>query len=214
MRDLNNIIEYSVGFLDGAQKGKPELTRRLGAVTVETLKQYIDSNARANPMSLHHVYEWYQTGSPEARLFDIEYTVTGMGLSINSTFRQSQVIKAGSNTPFYNKATMMENGVSVTIRPKRSDYLAFDTPEKTVFTKNPITVSNPGGSEVVGSYERTFESFFNNYFSQAFLGKSGLLSFLSDTSAFKDNMRKGKRAGRAAGISTGYNWIINLDEVA
>jgi len=74
---------------------------------------------------LHHVYEWYQTGSPAARLFDINYISNQIGLSFNSTFRQSVSIKSGSKVPFYNKAQIIENGIPVTIRPVSSEVLSF-----------------------------------------------------------------------------------------
>ena len=214
MRDMKNVLEYSVGFLDGAQRGKSEMITKLGAIVIESLKEFIDSNARANPAALHHVYEWYKVGSPEARLFDIDYSVTGMGLSVNSTFRQSQSVKKNSGVPFYDKATIMENGIPVTIRPKKSSVLVFEADGKTIFTSNEVSVKNPGGEETVGSYKDTFESFFRNYFSQAFLNKSGLLGYLSDASIFKANLRRGKNLGRGAGVATGYKWITNLDEVA
>ena len=33
---------------------------------------FIDSQARTKPKSLHHVYEWNKTGSPDARLFTLK----------------------------------------------------------------------------------------------------------------------------------------------
>jgi hypothetical protein len=89
MRDLNNIIDYSFGFLEGIEKGKKIFLDSLGRDITELVKEYIDSSARVNPSRLHHVYEWYQTGSPDARLFDINYTVSNLGLSFKSTFSQS-----------------------------------------------------------------------------------------------------------------------------
>ena len=85
---LNNIINYSMGFLDGVQKGKSVFLKNLGAGTIQAMAAYVDISAKGNPNALHHVYEWYQTGSPEARLFDIDYTVNNAGLTFNSKFRQ------------------------------------------------------------------------------------------------------------------------------
>ena len=89
-KQLFNIVDYSLGFIDGANKGKKIFLDNLGKNVIFVLGQYIDSQARSNRLALHHVYEWYQTGSPQARLFDLNYTVSNLGLSINSTFRQSQ----------------------------------------------------------------------------------------------------------------------------
>lgn len=208
-KDMNNILNYSVGFLDGIQVGKKELFQSIGKSTIELLKEFVDSNARVDPQALHHVYEWNQTGSPEARLFDLDYTVSNLGLSMRSTFSQSTSIKSGSNVPFYNKASIMEYGIGVTIAPRFSNVLAFEDNGEKVFTKNPVYVSNPGGDDVQGSYERTFNDFFKNYFSQSFLRSSGLGKYLSNPIVYKKDLQKGKTLGRSQGVTTGYRWIAN-----
>jgi hypothetical protein len=106
-KQMNNIVQYAFGFLDGVQKGKKIFLQNLGAGTIQALAAYVDVSARGNPSALHHVYEWYQTGSPNARLFDIDYTVSNLGLTVNSKFRQSRTVKEDSNVPFYNKAKIM-----------------------------------------------------------------------------------------------------------
>jgi len=209
-KDMNNIMNYSIGFLEGAQKGKTILFQRIGAETIELMKQFIDSNARANPTALHHVYEWYQTGSPDARLFDLEYTISNLGLSFRSTFSQSASIRNGSKVPFYDKARMMEAGVSVTVRPRTAKALRFEVDGETVFTPNPVTIDNPGGAAVQGSFEKVFDTFFGNYFTQSFLRISGLLDHLSDPSVYKRDLPKGKRGGKAAGLATGFRWVANV----
>lgn len=205
-RDMSNMIEYSLGFLEGVNGGKQVFLEQLGKSAIEALKNYIDSNARVNPQALHHMYEWYQTGSPNARLFDIDYQIKGSGISINSTFRQSSTIQNGSNTPFYDKARIMENGVSVVIRPKKSNMLVFEVDGKEVFTKNPVRVNNPGG-DVEGRFEMTFDTFFNQYFTQSFLRASGILDHLDDISVYKKNLPSGKKMGKSKGYQVGYSWI-------
>ena len=59
-KEMKNIIDYSIGFLDGVQAGKTQFLHNMGIMTVEILKEYIDSNARVNPKALHHIYEWYK----------------------------------------------------------------------------------------------------------------------------------------------------------
>ncbi len=208
-KDMKNIIDYSVGFLDGIKNGKTVFLRSIGLETVELMKEYIDSSARVNPSMLHHVYEWNQTGSPSARLFDINYTVSGLGLSFRSTFSQSTSIKNGSRVPFYDKARIMEQGIPVTIRPKQAQVLAFEENGEEVFTKGPVNVSNPGGENVQGSFERTFDEFFTRFFTQAFLKVSGIGKYLENPVAYKKNLPAGKKAGRSKGIETGYRWIAN-----
>jgi len=208
-KDMNNIVNYSLGFIEGVQRGKTVFLKTLGMETVEVMKEFIDSNARVNPEMLHHIYEWNLTGSPEARLYDISYTVSNLGLSFKSSFSQSRSIKDGSRTPFYDKARIMENGIPVTIRPKSAQVLAFDDNGETVFTRGPVEVLNPGGTEVEGGFEKTFDMFFNRYFSQAFLRTSGIARYLENPQVYKKNMPEGKRVGKSKGISTGYRWIAN-----
>jgi hypothetical protein len=203
--DMKSIMAYSTGFLEGAERAKPALLQLLGARVSEMLKNFIDSNARVNPEALHHVYEWYQTGSPNARLFDIQYIVTGGGLSISSSFSQSRTIKSGSKVPFYNKASIMENGLPVTIVPRTK--LVFEADGETVFTPNPVTVQNPGGKSQ-GEFQRVFDLFFDVYLKQSFLNQTGILSKLNQGNDFKDKFASAKRGGRSLGIATGYNWML------
>ena len=208
-KQLINIAEYSLGFIDGVNRGKKVFFDNLGKSTIFALGQYIDSEARSNRSALHHVYEWYQTGSPEARLFDINYTVSNLGLSVNSTFRQSRTIQADGTVPFYNKARIMEDGIPVVIKPKGNKPLRFYEGGQTVFVKKPITVRNPGGEEVQGSFERTFDEFMQRYFTQGFLRASGLFDYIKKPTIFKKNFAAGARGGKSKGISTGYKWITN-----
>jgi hypothetical protein len=170
MKQMRNITEYSIGFTEGVEQGISNLIHRVGQLAVDNIKEYIDSSARVNPQALHHVYEWYQTGSPDARLFDIEYVKSGTnGAFIFSNFRQSSSVKNGSNVPFINKAEVMESGQTLIIRPKNSQVLAFEANGEEVFTQKPVVISEAGGGETTNSFERTFDDFFNNYFSQSFL---------------------------------------------
>jgi hypothetical protein len=207
-KDMKNIMNYSAGFLDGVQMGKQQLMHSLGVQTLEVLKTYIDSNARTNPAMLHHVYEWNQTGSPDARLYDIDYSISNLGLSFRSSFRQSSTIQNGSNTPFYNKAKIMEEGIPVKIRPKQAQALRFVQDGEEVFVKSEVTIENPGGN-VQGKFEEVFDNFFNKYFTQAFLRVSGIAAHLENPVAYKNNLAAGKRMGRSKGVSTGYRWIAN-----
>lgn len=206
-KEMNGIVNYSVGFLQGAQQGKTEFLKNMGSTVSELLNSFVDSNARVDPAALHHVYEWDKTGSPNARLFDINYIITGAGLSINSTFRQSTSVKNGSKTPFYDKANIMENGIPVVIKPKNSQVLTFMDGDEEVFTRNPISIDNPGGDKVVGEYERVFRSFFDNYFTQAFLNSSGISKHFENPQIFNTNLRSAKSGGKALGVKTGYRWV-------
>lgn len=208
-KEMKSIIEYSKGFFEGVKQGAPEFLRGLGSSVVENLKQYIDSNARVSPQLLHHVYEWSQTGSPNARLFDIDYAVSTNTISFISSFRQSSSIKEGSNVPFFDKARIMEDGIPVTIIPKKK-VLAFNDDGETVFTSKPVTVTNPGG-DVAGEYERVFNSFFKSYFTQSYLESAGILAYLNNPTDFALGMSK--RGGRSKGVAVGRNWIAKAGKL-
>jgi hypothetical protein len=208
-KTLMNIVKYSNGFLEGAQLGKRQFLNSLGLGVIQALGQYIDTMARGNEKAMHHVYEWYQTGSPSARLFELSYTVSNLGLSLNSTFRQSSSVKQNSSIPFYDKAKIMENGIPVTIRPKKSGVLAFEVDGAAVFTSNEVRVDNPGGTQVKGEYERVFDTFFQQYFSQAFLRASGILDYIKNPIIYKKNFASGAIGGNSVGKKVGYTWITN-----
>lgn len=210
MKELNDMVGYSVGYVEGVQRGKKKFLDNLGKSVIEIVKEYIDSNARVNPEALHHVYEWYQTGSPNARLFDIDYTVSNLGLSIKSTFSQSRSVQAGSNVPFYNKAKIMEEGIPVTIVPKQSKVLSFNDNGEEVFVSGPVTVSEPGGQATTGGFQRVLDTFMNKYFSQAFMEASGLKSYLKNPTLYRKSFSSGvKGGGRSLGRQVGYTWIAN-----
>lgn len=208
-KDMKNIMNYSLGFLEGVQAGKTKFLNNVGTLTKELLEEYIDSNARVNPEALHHIYEWYKVGSPDARLYDINYTISNLGLSFVSTLKQSTSIKDGSSVPFYNKAKIMEEGTPVTIRPKKSNVLVFEDGGETVFTKGEVVVQSPGGRATTGSFQKVVDTFFNRYFTQAFLRTSGLAAYLGNADVYRKNLAGGKSSGKIKGYQVGYRWIAN-----
>jgi len=208
-KQMNNIVNYSFGFLDGVQKGKSVFLNNLGHGVLTVLYDYIDASARSNPRALHHIYEWMQTGSPKARLYNLDYTISNLGLSLKSNFKQSYSIATNSKVPFYDKATIMEQGIPVKIVPVRSDVLVFEANGETVFTKNEVIVNDPGGTEVVGSFEKAVDEFMLGYFRQSFIRASGLYDYINKPTLYKANFSAGSRTGRAKGIDTGFKWIAN-----
>jgi hypothetical protein len=208
-KDMKNIIDYSVGFLEGVQAGKIKFLNNVGILTKELLEEYIDSNARVNPKALHHIYEWYKVGSPDARLYNINYTVSNLGLSFVSTMKQSTSIKDGSSVPFYNKAKIMEEGTPVTIRPKKADVLVFEDGGETVFTKGKVVIQSPGGTATTGSFQKVVDTFFSKYFTQSFLSSSGLLQYFNNPTVYSKNLSAGKKTGKPKGFQVGYKWIAN-----
>lgn len=208
-KTLDNILKYSYGFLDGVEKGKPVFLDNLGKGVIIALGKYIDVNAKSNPQALHHVYEWYKTGSPSARLFDISFVTNKNGLNMFANFKQSKTVSNNATRPFFDKAKIMEQGKTVVIKPKSGSALVFESGGETVFTKKAVTNRQPGGREVVGSFENVFDEFMTKYFKQSFLKSSGLYDYIQKPKLFKKNLAAGAKIGRSKGINTGFAWIAN-----
>lgn len=207
-KEIDNIMKYSTGFIEGVHKGKSALYVALAPKIAEMASQFVDVNARMSPELLHHIYEWQKVGSPKARLFDIDYKITGIGITFTSSLKQSQSIKNGSNVPFYDKARIMEEGVAVTIRPKKANALRFEVDGQEVYTSREVTVDNPGG-QTKGQFENVLNNFFGVYFRQSFLNSSGLLQYFKSPQVYSKNLRSAKRGGRSLGLKTGYQWVAN-----
>jgi hypothetical protein len=211
-KEINNIMQYSTGFLEGIERGKSALYVALAPKIAEMASQFVDVNARMSPELLHHIYEWEKTGSPEARLFDIDYKITGVGITFTSSLKQSSSIKNGSNVPFYNKAKIMEEGVAVTIKPKRANVLRFEVDGQEVYTSQEVHVDNPGG-QTKGQFNNVVNNFFGVYFRQSFLNSSGLLQYFKSPQVYKKNLTAAKRGGKSLGIKTGYQWVANAGRI-
>lgn len=207
-KDMKSMLDYSAGFLEGAKSGKMKLLENLGEGFKEMLGKFIDSMATVNPSKLHHVYEWHNNGDPGSRLFDISFTVSTInGLSMFSDFRQSTTVSKSSNVPFFDKANIMERGISMTVRPRNSTVLSFDINGKAVYTKKPVVVTEPGGPDVQGGFNDAFDMFFNQYLSQSMLYSSGLGQHLSSPKEFVTNFSRAKTGGKSTGYRVGYRWI-------
>lgn len=206
--EMNNVLGYAKGFLEGVERGKAEFYHSIAKDAINIFKEFVDQQARVDPYMYHHIYEWYRQGSPDSRLFDIEYTVGNGGLTFNGVLTQSKSIKNGSNVPFYNKATIMEKGIPVTIKPNKKA-LKFNVGSEEVFVSGPITVDHPGGTRVTGAFENIFKIFFEQNFRQSVLDVTGITRYLSNPTAFKYNFSSSKVGGKAKGIEVGYNWIKN-----
>lgn len=205
VKKMNQFIDYSFGFFEGAESGKKELLNNLGDKLIVVIGEYIDSSARVNPSSLHHVYEWDEVGSESARLFDFDKIITNSSLRLRYSFSQSQSVRIGSTEPFLNKAEIMEAGIPVVIKPRQKAVLRFEVDGQEVFTSKPVTVMNPGGEQTVNGFKMTVDEFFKT-FSQSILTSTGIAKRLKDLSIFVGRMGSG---GRMVGKSAGYRWITS-----
>ena len=202
---MGNAISYSYGFLDGIELDQILFNERLADFTVEALNKYIDSRARVNPEALHHIYEWNQVGNDSSRLFQITPKVSKRVLTFTGKFLPSKTVSDESTEPFVNKANIMENSIAITIEPKNSDVLAFTIDGETVFSTKSIYIANPGGDEVAGSFGRTVEQFFSDYFTNALL--KPFLKQLQTADEYSKSFAVGTKVGNSAGIKAGRNYI-------
>lgn len=147
---------------------------------------YINSMAAGNSKSLHHLYEWGNVGSTSARLFDLVIPAGSRGranFSMKVNFRPSKKmvpLTEAQATPnkstgavvkkkhiFYNKALVMEYGMSVVVRPLGKSKLAFDKASydpglnmnPLSFTSKPINIDYSERPTYKG-LEMVLESFF------------------------------------------------------
>ncbi len=144
--------------------------------------QYVDAQARTKPRSLHHVYEWNKTGNPAFRLFDLYLIDTG-GLSfrIGRNFKLSKSAVPSKNKKqkrkyvFANKASVMEEGMPIVIRPKSAERLVFELDGSTVFMPKgtSVTVKRPGGKSATNQFALTYGRFFGGQLVNSSIKSSG-----------------------------------------
>jgi len=203
VRKLNNSVDYSYGFVEGINMKKFMFMRFLGGYAAEALGKYIDSMARMNPGKLHHVYESNEVGKESARLFEFTVVATAERISFIGSFLPSSKPSEKSKEPLVNKANIMENGIAITISPKKSDFLVFESDDgETVFTRNAIVIEHPGGDEVAGSFGDTVDAFFSQYFTNALLRP--LLKDLERADEFVFGFGRGSRS---SGVQAGRKYM-------
>lgn len=207
-RTLKNSVQYSRGFMEGAQINLIVFNRKLAEIAEQSLKMYIDTKARMSPESLHHVYEWGRAGDPSARLFEIESQATKNTISFFGSFLSSNSVSENSDQPFVDKARIMENKIAIQVEPKSSDFLAFDVDGEMVFTVNSVIIENPGGDAVAGSFGRVVDEFFDVYFNTTFLRQSGIFDSVKYPKEFSMYFASGaKGGGRSSGMNAGRKYM-------
>lgn len=204
---LGNSVSYSFGFLEGTEMNQIDFNKELAEFIKNALYKYIDTHARMDPQSLHHVYEWDRAGSSSDRLFEFKAESSKRVIKFTGKFLQSKSISEGSNEPFSDKANIMENKISITIAPKSSSVLVFEYEGETIFTSKTIEISNPGGDSVAGSFSSVVNSFFNNYLTAGILRGAGVFDSLSYPKEYSDSFRSGTKSGRPTGIKAGKKYM-------
>lgn len=202
---LKNTTNYSKGFVSGAEMNKLEFNRILGGYTAEALKNYIDSKARMNPESLHHVYEWDSVGNLSSRLFDFNVVTKVNSINFSGKFLPSKTPSPNSDDVFSDKANIMENRIGITIEPRNSDILAFEDDGETIFVATSIYIANPGGDAVAGSFGKVVSEFFDKYFTASIL--QGILKDLATPEEFVQYFAQGSKSGRSVGVKAGRKYF-------
>lgn len=204
---LNNIVSYSEGFTKGVHIEQVNFNRDLGFFIQEALGKFIDSKARANPESLHHVYEWGMVGNQAGRLFDFSMTYTKTFITFTARFLPSSKPSETSSEPFREKAKIMEDNITITINPELADFLVFEQDGETIFTSETVIIENPGGPQVAGSFERSVKEFFNNYLTVGLLKSAGIFDKLRYAREYSSRFSQGAKVGASAGVSAGRQYL-------
>jgi hypothetical protein len=141
---------------------------------------YIDAKARTNPQSLHHVYEWGKAGDMNARLFKLN-KVSQFGLSMGLTyeFKDSKTSVPSSfgkkRYVFKKKASIMEAGMPLIIRPRAAERLVFEIDG--IVIRMPkgasVTVNKPGGGKATSRFKIAYSQFFTSNLVNLSIKKSG-----------------------------------------
>jgi hypothetical protein len=144
--------------------------------------EYIDSKARVKPQSLHHVYEWNKAGKQNARLFKLnQLDAPGLAFKIDFDFKLSKTSVPSKNKMqkkkyiFANKASVMEIGLPIVIRPKSAERLVFELNGITVFMPkgSSVTVKRPGGSAARNQFTLAYSQYFSGQLVNAAIRNSG-----------------------------------------
>jgi hypothetical protein len=210
MSTLKNTIDYSSAYLAELNRNKKLLNEKVGSLSIDVFYEYLDSLARSHPGMLHHVYEWGQVGDPQARLFELTLSVNGTSAVIDAQFLESEIPADNASEPFYDKATVMEEGIPVTIKEVDAKALFFEIDGEEFFRVGPITIMNPGGAATRGSFVQAFNEFYGQYFIDFYLNSIKFYKYFSDHNQYEkyfSSAAKGSAAskGRLAAMS----WIMN-----
>jgi hypothetical protein len=209
-KTLTNLVEYTGGFTSELQSRRNIITKKIANSSIKEFYRYLDSLAATNPEMLHHVYEWGQVGNPQQRLFELKAILSKNGAIIESEFLPSNSVSESSSEPFIDKATIMEEGITVIVNEVNAKALFFEIDGQEFFRTGPIVIENPGGPEVRGRFVEQFEEFYNVYLNQVYLRSIRFYEYFSNPKEYSKNFAtavKGKNAklvGRAAALT----WVL------
>ena len=160
----------------------PSVSEKIGNAAGKTLVKYFEEYyanlTRTNRYLYQHVYEFDKAGDNKYKLFKANISSAAGVAKIKYNFIDSKIPNKNGYI-FKNKASVMESGQEVIIKPKNSQVLVFDINGDTVFSKSEITVKNPGGN-VAGNFEEQFNKYMKSnakqvLISSGFIKKINLL---------------------------------------
>jgi hypothetical protein len=141
---------------------------------------YVDAQARTNPKTLHHVYEWNKVGNSGSRLFKLNVTErNGLSFKLGTTFLTSKTPVPNSfgkkKYIFKNKASVMEAGMPIIISPRAAKRLVFETSTGVVYMPigASVTVTRPGGGKATGRFQIAHARFFTGNLVNLSIKRSG-----------------------------------------
>lgn len=209
---LNNLVEYTDGFIKETQAQESTIVNKLSKASVAAFYEYLDQLARVNPGMLHHVYEWSRVGDPQSRLYELKRTLTKKTATISADFLQSQIPSDTSDQVFYDKARIMEEGITVIVNEVNAEALFFEIDGVEYFRTGPIVIENPGGPDVRGSFVEQFEEFYNTYFDKIYLNAIRFYQYFMDAKPYEQNFGVAMRSNNAnsVGRKTALSWIMNM----
>lgn len=209
---VKNVVDYTDGFLKESKAKESTIASKLGSISIEAFYDYLDGLARTNPGMLHHIYEWGEVGNPEARLVELKKILSRSSVDIDADFLQSSSTPQGGSEPFYEKATVMEEGIPVTVQAVEAKAMFFEVGGEEFFRAGPIVIENPGGEATRGSFVRAFEDFYNNYFEEVYLRSIRFYDHFKESKAYKDNFGRASKSNgaRSIGKTTALKWIMTL----
>jgi hypothetical protein len=209
------------GYLDGmsttvsTKRYLDSATQYSYRILAEQFGVAVDATARLAPKNFHHVYEWGDSwgdmspvGNPAHRLWTLTNTGSGGKRIVGFTFlpsykptpvnpqllepgKSGQTVKEGIHV-FTWKASVMEYGTVVTIRPQLGEWLALPGDEKPIFTKKTIRAV-PGKGGTMGVFTGFFLKWWGGGAAQAAfndLVRPKLESDLSDEAGLYSAMTK------------------------
>ena len=209
---LKNLVEYTDGFVTETKAQQGTVAAKLSKLSVDGFYEYLDQLARVNPGMLHHVYEWGRVGDPDSRLYELKRKLSNKSAVVTADFLESQTETPTSDHIFYDKAKIMEEGITVIVNEVQAEALFFEVDGVEYFRSGPIVIENPGGPNVRGAFVEHFEEFYNTYFDKVYLNAIRFYQYFMDAKPYEQNFAGAMKSGnaRSIGRKTAFSWIMNM----